>query len=276
LSPVAPRSPRRRPAVPRALPLRPGSAPPRATPRAPSWHDKCPTGRRPVPALPKIPFTPTPRKPRGGPPERSTLFLLRQRASPSTCEAAASRASPRSLLGRALLFVASAPAMDAYSKDMPRGVGGGDDGEKKVRRSESGTEEVDLTLELSLGGRLGAKRRRVEGLAGSSSVAVAPPAPVGTNSSQGAGFPPHGVAVEPSALLRATLNPFLGSACAAEVQPSATPLRSIKMEPVEGRWKIKVKSGCELAAWMGNRQPQPRKQLLAHYFFFGKEAKFMY
>ncbi|KAF7054932.1 hypothetical protein CFC21_062521 [Triticum aestivum] len=91
--------------------------------------------------------------------------------------------------------------MDAYSKDMPRGVGGGDDGEKKVRRSESGTEEVDLTLELSLGGRLGAKRRRVE---------------------------------EPSALLRATLNPFLGSACAAEVQPSATPLRSIKMEPVEG------------------------------------------
>ncbi|KAF7050015.1 hypothetical protein CFC21_058437 [Triticum aestivum] len=127
--------------------------------------------------------------------------------------------------------------MDAYSKDMPRGVSGGDDGEKKVRRSESRTEEVDLTLGLSLGGRFGAKRRRVEGLAGSSSVAVAPPAPVGTNSSQGTGFPPNGVAVEPSALLRATatLNPFLGRAGAAGFQPSATPLiSSIKQEPVEG------------------------------------------
>ncbi|XP_037418862.1 ninja-family protein 4-like [Triticum dicoccoides] len=125
--------------------------------------------------------------------------------------------------------------MDAYSKDSLRGVGGGDDGEKKVKRSESGTEEVDLTLGLSLGGRLGAKRRRLEGHAGSSSAAPAPPAPVGTNSSQGTGFPPNGVAVEPSALLRATLNPFPGSAGAAGVQPSATPLiSSIKQEPVEG------------------------------------------
>lgn len=131
--------------------------------------------------------------------------------------------------------------MEAYSRDLLRGVGGGDGtgrGEERPRRVQ--TEEVELSLGLSLGGRFGQERRRGEGLARSSSVAciqqvaLAPPALPRTNSlppmaeaeagnntasprsgaevqPQGSGVPLNGVVVEPAALPRPSLNPSTGS-----------------------------------------------------------------
>ncbi|KAM3314893.1 hypothetical protein ACQJBY_033584 [Aegilops geniculata] len=133
--------------------------------------------------------------------------------------------------------------MEAYSRDLLRGVGGGDEagrGEEKPGRLDSQTEEVELSLGLSLGGRFGQERRRGEGLARSSSVACiqqvapAPPALPRTNSlppmaeaeagntaasprsgvevqPQGSGVPLSGVVVEPAGLPRASLSPSTGS-----------------------------------------------------------------
>ncbi|KAM3230146.1 hypothetical protein ACQJBY_060755 [Aegilops geniculata] len=133
--------------------------------------------------------------------------------------------------------------MEAYSRDLLRGVGGGDEagrGEEKPGRLDSQTEEVELSLGLSLGGRFGQERRRGEGLARSSSVACiqqvtpAPPAlprthslppmaeaEAGNNAAsprsgaevqpQGSGAPLNGVVVEPAALPRASLSPSTGS-----------------------------------------------------------------
>uniref|UniRef100_A0A8R7Q7T7 Ninja-family protein n=1 Tax=Triticum urartu TaxID=4572 RepID=A0A8R7Q7T7_TRIUA len=135
-------------------------------------------------------------------------------------------------------FLAS-PAMEAYSRDLLRGVGGGGEagrGEEKPGRLDSQTEEVELSLGLSLGGRFGQERRRGEGLARSSSVAciqqvaLAPPALPRTHSlppmaeaeagnttasprsgaevqPQGSGAPLNGAVVEPAALPRASLSP---------------------------------------------------------------------
>ncbi|KAE8776594.1 ninja-family protein [Hordeum vulgare] len=133
--------------------------------------------------------------------------------------------------------------MEAYSRDLLRGLGGGDEagrGEEKPRRLDSQAEEVELSLGLSLGGRFGQERRRGEGLARSSSVAciqqaaLAPPALGRTNSlptmaeaeagndpasprsgaevqPQGSGAPLNGVVAEPAALPRASLSPSPGS-----------------------------------------------------------------
>ncbi|VAI08358.1 unnamed protein product [Triticum turgidum subsp. durum] len=129
--------------------------------------------------------------------------------------------------------------MEAYSRDLLRGVGGGGEtgrGEEKPRRLDSQAEEVELSLGLSLGGRFGQERRRGEGLARSSSVAciqqVAPAPPAlprtsslppmaeaeaGNNAAsprsgaevqpQGSGVALNGVVVEPAALPRARLSP---------------------------------------------------------------------
>ncbi|KAF7054935.1 hypothetical protein CFC21_062523 [Triticum aestivum] len=131
--------------------------------------------------------------------------------------------------------------MEAYSRDLLRGVGGGGEagrGEEKPGRLDSQTEEVELSLGLSLGGRFGQERRRGEGLARSSSVACiqqvtpAPPALARTSSlppmaeaeagnsaaslrsgvevqpqGSGAGAALNGVVVEPAALPRASLSP---------------------------------------------------------------------
>src|SRR4051812_27345237 len=84
--------------------------------------------------------------------------------------------------------------MENRSRDLLRGIGGGDEdpgrGERKAQqRLESrAEEEVELSLGLSLGGRFGAERRNGQGLARSSSVAciqeaaLAPPELARTNS----------------------------------------------------------------------------------------------
>ncbi|XP_044982433.1 ninja-family protein MODD-like isoform X1 [Hordeum vulgare subsp. vulgare] len=154
--------------------------------------------------------------------------------------------------------------MEAYSKDMLRGVGAGDDGEEKVQRSASRTEEVDLSLGLSLGGRFGAERRSGDGLAGSSSavsiqeVAPAPPAPVirtntaptmvyaGAGSSTATAFLRNGAVVQRSATTPTMAYAGAGSSTAtaflrngAVVQPSATvpqgsgvPVNGVVVEPL--------------------------------------------
>nr|XP_040243301.1 ninja-family protein MODD isoform X2 [Aegilops tauschii subsp. strangulata] len=265
LAPVTPRTPRR-PRAPSGLQRERfrsglGSAASHAT--RPPCHDMCPAGRaasRPVSAIPKVPLplshTSKAKEQGGGAPARSKLFLLRGRVSfllsvrgsgeqsrpeqQHTTGQHQWRPPPSSAAQFSDQFVAS-PAMEAYSRDLLRGVGGGGEagrGEEKPGRLDSQTEEVELSLGLSLGGRFGQERRRGEGLARSSSVACiqqvtpAPPALARTSSlppmaeaeagnsaaslrsgvevqpqGSGAGAALNGVVVEPAALPRASLSP---------------------------------------------------------------------